>query len=104
MTGHPQSHDTSPASDALAQLIQRIKDAITQEQFQTAASLVEGNIAAAWFGIPPSEMVEILHFLLNHLDAPSPLLQASYRILSASLTGEFNSRSEEHTSELQSRF
>ena len=92
MTGHPQSHDTSPASDDLAQLIQRIKDAITQEQFQTAASLVEGNIAAAWFGIPPSEMVEILHFLLNHLDAPSPLLQASYRILSASLTGEFNSR------------
>lgn len=37
-------------------------------------------------------MVEILQNLLNHLDSPTPLLQASYRILSATLTGESSSR------------
>ena len=67
MTGHTQPNNFSHEPDDLAELMQHIKDVIAQDDFQTAASLVEANIAAVWFGIPPSEMVEILHFLLNHL-------------------------------------
>lgn len=92
MTGHTQPNNFSHEPDDLAELMQHIKDVIAQDDFQTAASLVEANIAAVWFGIPPSEMVEILQNLLNHLDSPTPLLQASYRILSATLTGESSSR------------
>lgn len=93
MTGRTQpDNSASDQNDALAALIQDINDAIAQDQLDTAAHLVETNIAAAWFGIPPPELVEILGTLVSQPNSPSPLLQAAYRILSATLAGQLNSR------------
>ena len=93
MTGRPQQHTgASNPYDALAVLTHTINDAIAQNDLYTASSLVENNIAAVWFGIPPTKMVEVLDVLVNQTDSPSPLLQAAYRILSAQLAGEFKSQ------------
>ena len=40
--------------DKLAQFVQQVEDALAQQDYATAASLVEENIAATWFGFEPA--------------------------------------------------
>lgn len=81
-----------PERDDLTGLITKIDTLLLDQHFNDAADLLETNIVAAWFGMQPSRMVEILETMLAELPSPSPLLKAGHRILTASRTERLNGR------------
>lgn len=82
--------DAFPEWDDLAILIANIEAAISNEHFDDAAHLLEDNIAAAWFGMQPARMADMLHTLVSKMSSPPILLVAAHRILSASRAGRLD--------------
>ena len=78
--------------DKLAQFVQQVEDVLAQQDYAAAASLVEENIAATWFGFEPARTSEILKLLTEEVGEAAPLVTAAYRILSASQAGLTNTQ------------
>lgn len=83
--------ETSPQRDDLSVLITKIETFMRHGNFDDAANLLEANIAAAWFGIPPAQMARVLQTLLTELPSPPLLLTAAHRILTASRADRIDS-------------
>lgn len=88
---HPDGR-AFPQRDDLAVLIANIETYILEEQYDEAADLFEANIAAAWFGMQPSRIMEVLQTLISHQSSPAPLLVAAHRILAAARMNRFDSQ------------
>lgn len=84
------THETFQAQDELAVFIAEIEAALQQEHYQRAADLLEGNAAAAWFGMPPPRTMEILRLLVSKLPSHGSMLHAGYALLTATEAGQFD--------------
>lgn len=87
-TGEPEGR----SDDELAGIVRLIEDAIDRNDFHAAATLVEENIAATWFGFHPSELPRILGRIAQRVGTSAPLLTAAYNILTATTAGEANTQ------------
>ena len=70
--------------DELALLADAIEHAIDNGELKRAAGLIEKNMAATWYALPPAKTRDVLGILIKGLDAPPPLLSAAHKILIAS--------------------
>lgn len=87
MTQYPEQYldGKNPAQkDQLAVLADTIEHAISQGDFERAANLMENNMAATWYALPPAKSKDILGVLVSGLDNTPPLLSAAHNILTAS--------------------
>ncbi|GAA2046920.1 hypothetical protein GCM10009720_29860 [Yaniella flava] len=82
--------DSHPAKDELAHFVAEIEDAISREDWAFAATLIEENTAAAWFGMQPPRTMEIVSLLASKIPSHGSLLHAGYRLLTAASAGQFD--------------
>lgn len=75
---------TPTHKDELALLADDIEHAVNQGALKRAANLIENNMAATWYALPPAKTREILGTLVNGLDDTPPLLSTTHKILTAS--------------------
>ena len=86
-------NETEQASvDGLARFVQSVEDALAQQDYALAASLVEENLAATWFGFARERTAEILQLLAHEVGDAAPVARAAYSILSASQAGIMNTK------------
>ncbi|GAA4106465.1 helix-turn-helix transcriptional regulator [Enteractinococcus coprophilus] len=78
--------------DGLAQFVQRVEQALAQQDYALATSLIEGNFAATWFGFARERAAEILELLAYKVGDAAPLTNAAYKILVASHAGHTNTQ------------
>lgn len=95
MTQYPEQYldgNTLAQKDELAVLADVIEQAIRQGELQRAADLMEKNMAATWYALPPAKTRETLGVLVNGFQGTPPLLAAAYKILTASAADLANTR------------
>ena len=73
-----------PEKDELALVVESIERAVERRDFNQAASLMNESVAAAWFGLPPHRITEILEQIVRNMERPPPFIAAAYNILTAS--------------------
>ena len=73
----------SATKDELALLVEAIESALARRDYREAASLIEQNLAATWFGFPTHRTSEVLGLIVSKLERPPPLLVATHKIMTA---------------------
>ena len=87
------SDEGEPSSvDELTAFVRRVEDALAIRDYAAAASLIEENLAATWFGFEPARTSEILKLLTHEVGDAAPRMAAAYRILSAAQAGHPNTQ------------
>lgn len=67
-----------------------IETAFQSGDLATVSSLVEKDFLAAWFGLPPSRMADILSTLLNNPEFATPFVRVISLLVFAEQTGELD--------------
>lgn len=77
-------------TDDLALFAQDIETALNNQDFSTAANLIEQDAAAAWFSLGPSRAYEVLRLVSQYLSDKRPLKRIARAMLDSSATGRFD--------------
>src|SRR5690625_4616941 len=77
-------------TDDLALFAQDIETALNNQDFSTAANLIEQDAAAAWFSLGPSRAYEVLRLVSQYLSDKRPLKRIARAMLDSSATGPFD--------------